>query len=159
MDLRRLRAGEWVAALSGTALIVSLFLSWYGGRSGWEALAALDAVFLLVGIVALALLVFTTVHGTTPVPIALDALVALSGIVATVLAGIRVLDAPGDDGRDVGLWIGLAAAVGIAVGGWIAMRDERLSKSGETTDATGRPVPPPPEIEAIPPPGSPGAAS
>ena len=34
MDLRRLRAGEWVAAASGVALLVSLFLPWYGGAGG-----------------------------------------------------------------------------------------------------------------------------
>ena len=29
MDLRRLRAGEWLAAAAGVALVVSLFLPWY----------------------------------------------------------------------------------------------------------------------------------
>ena len=38
------------------------------------------------------------------------------------------------------------------------MRDERLSPAGSYTDATGRPVPKPPEIEPLPAP-PPGAAS
>ena len=32
MDLRRLRAGEWIAGVSGVVLLVSLFLPWYRGR-------------------------------------------------------------------------------------------------------------------------------
>src|SRR5688572_20013404 len=46
MDLRRLRAGEWIAAVSGAAVLASLFLPWYddgaADLSGWEALGAID---------------------------------------------------------------------------------------------------------------------
>ena len=43
MDLRRLRAGEILLAVSGLVLLVSLFLPWYGTAgdaelTGWEAL-------------------------------------------------------------------------------------------------------------------------
>jgi hypothetical protein len=34
MDLRRLRAGEWIVAVSGAALLASLFLPWYGRDAG-----------------------------------------------------------------------------------------------------------------------------
>ena len=46
MDLRRLRVGEWLAAVSGLALLASLFLPWYGPGSvtGWEALSAIDVL-------------------------------------------------------------------------------------------------------------------
>ena len=43
----KLRAGEWITAISGVALLVSLFLPWYGAdeldtSSGFESLAVLD---------------------------------------------------------------------------------------------------------------------
>jgi hypothetical protein len=64
---------------------------------------------------------------------------------------VRLANLPGEfDGREWGLWLGLAAALGMVAGGAVAMRDERLSPAGRHTDLTGRPAPPPPEIEPIP---------
>ena len=56
----------------------------------------------------------------------------------------------GAEGRDWGLWLALASTVGIAVGGLLAMRDERLSPEGAYTDLTGRPTTAPGEIETFP---------
>jgi hypothetical protein len=154
MDLRRLRAGEWIAAGSGAALLASLFLPWYedGGAdlTGWQALGAIDVVVAVVAATAVALLVVTATQRVPAVPVMMDALVTLAGIVAALLVLIRALDLPaGASGRDWALWIGLAGALGIVLGGAVAMRDERLSPPGKNTDATGRPAPPPPEPEPI----------
>ena len=52
---------------------------------------------------------------------------------------IRVLNLPGDaDGREIGLWLGLLATLGIIAGGLVAMRDERRSPQGRHTDVSGR---------------------
>jgi len=68
MDLRRLRAGEWVAAAAGALLIVSLFLPWYeAGRfdvSAWEAFAVVDVLLLLAGALGLGVLVITASQET-----------------------------------------------------------------------------------------------
>ena len=89
MDLRRLRAGEWIAAASGGALLASLFLPWYDGGaadlSGWEALGAIDVVVALVAAAAIALLVVTATQGVPAVPVMMDALVTLAGIVGALL--------------------------------------------------------------------------
>jgi hypothetical protein len=156
MDLRRLRVGEWIVAVSGAALLLSLFLPWYetdGGAAatGWEGLAVVDVV--LAGIVAavVALLLVTATQRVPAVPVALDSLVALAGFVGALLVSLRVLNLPdGAADREWALWLGLAASLGIVAGGMLAMRDERLSKPGSHTDLTGRPVPPPSEIETIP---------
>jgi hypothetical protein len=155
MDLRRLRAGEWIAAVSGAVLFVSLFLPWYeaGGENvtAWEALAAVDVALALVAVVGMALLPVTGSQRVPAVPIAFSAFVALAGLVGLLLALVRVAGVPdGADGRAWALWLGLVAALGVTAGGALAMRDERLSPSGRHTDLTGRPVPPPPEIEPIP---------
>ncbi len=164
MDLRRLRVGEIVLAAGGAVLIVSLFLPWYdtagdASASGFEALGAIDVILALVAACAISVTVATTVMRVAAVPIALDALATLLGLPALVLVLVRVLDLPEvATGREFGVWVALAGAAGIVVGGALAMRDERLSPPGRYVDATGRPVPKPPEIEALPAP-PPGSAS
>jgi peptidoglycan biosynthesis protein MviN/MurJ (putative lipid II flippase) len=164
MDLRRLRAGEWIAAASGTVLLLALFLPWYTAdaehsTTGWESFAVLDIVLALIAASAVALLLVTATQPVPAVPVALAALVAIAGFVATVLVLIRVLELPeGAAGREWALWLGLAGSLGVLTGGLLATRDERLSPPGRHTDITGRPAPPPPEIEAIPAPRREGPA-
>ena len=168
MDLRRLRAGELIAATGGLVLFVSLFLPWYRadgclrlvgaieGDSGcdfsaWDALAVNDVILALVAVAAVALLIVTAAQGISAVPIAMASLVTLAGVGGLVLVLVRVAWLPDlADERAWGLWLGLAGAVAIVGGGLIAMRDERLSRAGRWTDGTGRPKPAPSEIEARP---------
>jgi len=159
MDLRRLRAGEWVAAVSGVALLVSLFLPWYEfdlcavlvselGTSdcptmtGWEALAAIDVLLAFVAASGVLVGIVTAVQRVPAVPIATSALVAISGTFGVLLVLYRVIDMPdGAAGREWALWLGLAGAAGIVAGAFIAMRDE--IRPGATR----------PDIPAIPAPG------
>jgi hypothetical protein len=158
MDLRRLRAGEWIAAASGVVLLASLFLPWYAAEgapgadlTAFQSLAVLDIVLALISALAVLLLVVTATQRVPALGIAMSALVALAGIVAVVLVAIRVADLPdGAAAREWALWAGLAGAVGIGAGGALAMGNERISPPGRHTDATGRPAPPPGEIETIP---------
>jgi hypothetical protein len=162
MDLRRLRVGEWIAALAGLVLLVSLFIPWYGEphTTAWEALAVNDVLLAAFALFAVALLFVTAMQAAPAVPIFLDALVALAGMVASVLVLVRVGFLPdGADSREAGLWLGLAGALGVAVGGWISMRDQRLSRPGRPTDLSGRPVAEPAEVEVQPPPGPRSAES
>jgi hypothetical protein len=155
MDLRRLRAGEILLALSGLLLLVSLFLPWYetAGEelSGWDALGVVDVLLALIALSAISVLVATAWMRVAAVPIALDALVTLMGLIGLVLMAFRVLSLPDDaTGREIGLWLALAGTLGIVVSATISMRDERLSPAGSYTDATGRPVAAPPEIQLLP---------
>jgi hypothetical protein len=152
MDQRRLRTGEWVLGAAGVALLVSLFLPWYSpGLSGWEAFTVLEIVFALIAASAVAVPVVTATQSVPAVPMALDSLVALLGIAATVLVAVRALDLPdAATGREWALWLGLAGAAGVAAGGLSAMRDERLPRPGRRTDHTGLPAPPPAPVETLP---------
>ena len=82
MDLRRLRAGEWIVGISGLVLLVALFLPWYGddagSRTGWESLGALDVVLALVALSALAIPIVTAFQRVPAVPLALQALTTWS---------------------------------------------------------------------------------
>jgi hypothetical protein len=159
MDVRRLRLGEVLLAVSGVVLIVALFLPWYGpDLSGWEALGVVDVILALVAACAVSVTVSTAFFRVAAVPIALDALVTLLGLVGLLLVLFRVIDLPdGASGREAGVWVALAAAAGVVVSGCLSMRDERLAAPGKYNDATGRPVPRPPEAEPLraPPRGTP----
>jgi phosphatidylglycerophosphate synthase len=160
MDLRRLRVGEWITAIAGVVLLASLFAPWYEGggsgsesASGFEALAVLDILLALIAAGAVALLIVTAAYRLPAVPLTFNTFVTLGGLFAIVLVLIRVSDLPdGTVAREWGLWLGLVGALGIAAGSLVALRDERPSRPGRHTDQSGRPAPPPPEIEAIPPP-------
>jgi hypothetical protein len=155
MDLRRLRAGEWIAAASGAALMASLFLPWYGGAeetlSAWESLAALDVLLAFVAATGVLLLIVTAAQGVPAVPIALSVFVVLAGLFGVVLVLIRLASVPGEGlGREWGVWLALAGAAGLVAGAALAMRDERLAPPGRHSDITGRPTTPPPELDTIP---------
>jgi hypothetical protein len=157
MDPRRLRAGEVVVGLGGAALLASLFLQWYSSSrlTGFEALGVADVLLVSIALTALAVPLVTAAQRVPAVPIAMDALVSLAGLLATLMVLFRVANLPGGaTGRDVGLWLALGAALAIVGGGFVAMRDERLSKPGRSTDLSGRPAPPqqlPDPIPAPPP--------
>jgi hypothetical protein len=129
MDLRRLRVGEWLTAVSGVALLASLFLPWYGPDSatGWESLTAIDVLLAFVAASGVLLAVVTATQPVPAVPIALSALVSLIGLAGVVLVLLRALDIPDWAGsREWGLWLGLAGALGIIAGAMLAMREEVL---------------------------------
>lgn len=158
MDLRRLRAGEWILGVAGIALLVSLFLPWYAttgpgasDMTAWESLAVIDLVLALIAALAVLVPIVTATQRIPAVPLALEGLVFSAGAVAIVLVLIRVLALPdGADAREWALWLGLAGSVLIPVGALIGMRDERLSTPGRTTDASGKPAPAQPLPDAIP---------
>ena len=151
MDLRRLRVGEWIVGASGLLLLISLFLAWYRDTTGWEAFSVIDVVLALLALTAISVPIVTATHRVPAVPLALESLVALFGLLGLLLVVVRVLNLPGDaDGREVGLWLALVAALGIVVGTLVGMRDERRSPEGRHTDLSGVPVASQPEIETMP---------
>jgi hypothetical protein len=172
MDLRRLRTGEWIAGAAGLVLLVALFLPWYGGEAGspppagwtayapledgaasltgWQSLGALDVVLFVVALAALAIPVVTATERTPAIPLGLQSLTTLAGILALVLVLIRVLNMPDwAVEREWGLWLALVATLGLVIGAFIAIRDERLTREDRHTDLTGVPVATPREIEQL----------
>jgi hypothetical protein len=154
MDLRRLRAGEWIVGAAGVLLLVSLFLPWYGdGESltGWEGLGVLDVVLVLLALGAISIPIVTAAYRVPAMPLALQSLVTLFGMGVLVAVIFRVLNVPDEtSGREWGLWVGLLATLGVVAGALLAMRDERRSPAGRHTDLSGVPVAGPPDIETMP---------
>jgi Na+-driven multidrug efflux pump len=150
VDLRRLRAGEWLALVAGIALIVSLFLPWYdtvllgtesddGVGTGFEAFAIVDILLVLVAAVAIALAVLQATQTSPTLPVAFGVLTVVVGTIGTLVTIFRLIDAPGVNGPAWGAWLGLAAVVALTAGGWLSIKNEHV-----------RHVPPGPEPELRP---------
>lgn len=160
MDASRLRRGELIAAVSGVALLVVMFLPWFSitvdgvldlgagaarqaaevlaaqdpdyatsgvtgvGFSAWQVLSLMDLFFLVAALVAIGLAVVTIASETVSVPVAAGTLTAALGGISVLLVLIRIIVPPVPYGIGPWIFLGLIAAAGIAVGGWLSMQDE-----------------------------------
>jgi hypothetical protein len=140
VGLRRLRAGEWLAAAGGAALIVSLLLPWYDGATGFQALTIIDVLLVPVALLGLALAVLQATQDSPARPVGAGVLTVPVGVLAALLVAFRLIDAPSAE-LEVreGAWLALAAAVAITVGGWLSIANEHV-----------RGLPPGPEPELRP---------
>ena len=171
VDTSRISFGEMVAGASAVALLILMFLPWYGvstdvpgfeasvNANAWEALSLIDIVLFLVILVTLAV-VGARAMGNLPanLPAPPGLIIAIGGAIALVLILLRIISIPGPDvdiqgvefGRKIGIFLGLIAAGGITFGGYTAM-NERAGAHGHTPAAG-----PGPGTGAGP--GGPGAA-
>jgi hypothetical protein len=160
MELRKLGAGEVLAGVAGIVLIATMAtLNWFGvdvppgtepiaGFNAFRAFDVVDILLLLIALMAIALPVATLVTSRTNVPVALSSLLALGAIVATLVLAYRLVDTPDLSGDrfaldmppfnigfettvGAGAFIGLAATIAIAVGGWLTMRDDGAGGKSE----------------------------
>jgi hypothetical protein len=147
----RLRVGEWLAAIGAAGLLVTLFLPWFGdavSSSPWDNLGWVTIAFVLVTIAAGAwLVVATAVARPLAQLVAAAVLAATIGTFGFVVLALRVLVfQPGPNdliALRYGAYLGLLAALLVAVGGWWAIKDER-------TDAPASAYTPPPPRPAPP---------
>jgi hypothetical protein len=158
-----LRTGEKIAGAAGVALLIIMFLSWWGtpetieveglgevstegfggDANAWEAADFLDLIWALTALVAIGLAVTAATASKMNLPVALSAITAGLGILSVVTILFRLIDTPYDLDRKYGVFLGLIAAAGIAYGGWRAMEEEGTS-FGAQADRLGGDAPPPP---------------
>ena len=153
MDLRRLRAGEWVVGAAGVALFVSLFLDWYEikgtpvGLSGWDVFDVIDVVLCVIAIAAMALAIVTAFQRTPAIPIAMASIVTFLAFMGLVLVVYRVIDEPDSAAlrlsRSVGIWVALGSSVALLAGCFLAIRDERPGAPAPPVEAEELPAPAP----------------
>ena len=93
---RRFDVGPALVMLAAIALLVSLFLEWYGPATAWDAFEVVD-VLLAAGAVA-------------------AASVALGVLVLVAAAIIDPPPAAGDEALGTGAWVAFASAVVMVVG-------------------------------------------
>ena len=142
MDLRRLRAGEWLALAGGALLIASLFMSWYDDVSGFEALSIIDILLVLIAAVAFALAIMQATQTSPSLPVAFGVITVTTGAIGVLLVLFRLIDSPGDvGGPGSGAWLGLVAVVALTVGGWRSLANEHVSHLPPGPEPEVRPAP------------------
>ncbi|HEX5622467.1 MAG TPA: hypothetical protein VFX51_28845 [Solirubrobacteraceae bacterium] len=145
--MRRLRAGEWLAAAGGILLIVSLLLPWYEGTdpvTGFEAMSVIDILLALLALLALALPILQATQNTPNKPVGAAVLGVVLGALGALLVVFRLIDAPAD-GLEVrpGAWIALLATVTITVGSWRSLAAEYVRGLPPDLEPELRPTPAP----------------
>ncbi len=154
MDLGRLSNGERISSVSATLLFVFMFFHWFGvkaintsnllfavqaggpGKSAWEALDYIPFVLVITIIAALAVVALRLSNAVRKPPMPVNAMVAILGLVSALLILYRIVDPPIfiveptitiEGTAQFPIFLALAAAVGIAVGGCLAMWEEDVS--------------------------------
>jgi hypothetical protein len=137
----RLSQGQIIAAVGGIVLLVAMFLPWVGvsgpslpsGLPGgvdtstseniWKG-SSLDIYLLITGVVALLPALLAVTDSAAEFSF-VSAATLLLGLVAVILViAFLTVDFPDGADRKIGAFIGLGAAVVIAVGGFRAMQEE-----------------------------------
>ena len=146
-----------IAGISGVLLFIFMFFGWYGapdfvdeaveqqlGQIGidtgtaeadtsynaWESFDFTDLILLLAAVVSVGLAAMTLAGASASLPVAGSALTCGVGALAFLFVLYRTLDPPADEAeREIGLYLGLLATAGIAVGGYLGMQEEGTSFS------------------------------
>jgi hypothetical protein len=127
---RRMRPAELCALVGAALLAVALFEPWFefaaGREDAWSAVTAAAVVAALSVAGALALVAVTVTQRSPSLPLAAAVATAVVAAVATVLVALAAASPPaGASAHCFGLWLGLAGSLGILVGAWLSLRDER----------------------------------
>jgi hypothetical protein len=128
-------AGGRVTWVAGLVLALSSFMDWYAGSGvgvklaviGWHT-GVLGKLVFFIGVAVLAIVGLRELGFELP-PTVPESLVVLGlGALATIFVLIRVISIPDSvlpaDGRGIGIWISLIAALGVIAGGILTAAEE-----------------------------------
>ena len=134
MNLRRVRPGDWTVGVCGAVLIGSLWLPWYSAAghdsNAWQTMAVNDVLLFIGGGFGIAVVIAGLTQASGAIPIAVSVFAALLGLLASILAVVRLIWPPHGLDRAAGVWIGTAAALALAVTALRLLRDERRTAPG-----------------------------
>ena len=128
-------AGERITWISGLVLMLSSFMDWYAGSGvgvklaviGWHT-GVLGKLVFFVGLAILVLVALRELGFELPPTVPESLLVLGLGALALIFVLIRVISIPDSvlpaDGRGIGLWISLVAALGVIGGGLLRAAEE-----------------------------------
>ena len=183
----RLRTGEALYLVAAILLFVLMFLDWYGvqgansseplggvvtsaaGGNAWQALEVIPLFLMLAIVVAVGSALLRLVGSDWKPAIPPGAAVCVLGGLAAALIFIRIVSPPGpgdvlegafDTTLKLPVFLAVAAALGIAYGGWRAMTDEGTSFAdvGKRLEGPSRPARKKPVATAKPAAGAKSAA-
>jgi uncharacterized membrane protein YhaH (DUF805 family) len=201
MEVDKLSTGEKIAGVSGVLLFIFMFFDWFSvsasngfisvsvGGNAWDTLDVIPLILLIAIVAAVGVAVVRLTDAVFEPAISMNAVVSVLGAVSFLLILYRIVSPPDsgvsgiDVSPEVGIFLGLIAAAGIAYGGYRAMQEEgvtfgdvgnRLGGGGgghghggpgapggtppQPPSATPPPPPPPPASTPPPPPPPPPPA-
>ena len=128
-------AGERITWIAGLVLALSSFMDWYAGSGvgvklaviGWHS-GVLGKLVFFLGLAVVALAVLRELGFELPPSVPESLLVLGIGALAAIFVLIRVISIPDAvlpaDGRGIGIWIALIAALGVIAGGLLRAAEE-----------------------------------
>ena len=128
-------SGDRIVWLAAFTLTLSTLMGWYSGDSvgvklaviGWNT-GVLGKLVFFVGFATLAIVILREFGVELPASVPESLVILALGALATVFVLVRVIYIPDDvlpaDGRGIGLWISLLAALGVIVGGLLRAVEE-----------------------------------
>ena len=128
-------AGERITLISGLVLALSAFMDWYAGSGvgvrlaviGWHT-GVLGKLVFFVGLAVIALIVFREAGFELPPTFPESLLVLALGALGLIFVLIRLISIPDSvlpaDGRGIGIYISLLAALGVVLGGLLRAAEE-----------------------------------
>jgi hypothetical protein len=128
-------SGDRIVWLAAFTLMLSTLMGWYSGDSvgvklaviGWNT-GLLGKLVFFIGFATLAIVILREFGVELPASIPESLVILALGGLATVFVLIRVIYIPDDvlpaDGRGIGIWISLLAALGVIVGGLLRAVEE-----------------------------------
>lgn len=139
MDLSKLTTADKVIAGSGIALFIFSFFPWFGfdldtgfgtasySESAWDDFLPIIAVLLAIALVVLLVLVkFSTVR-LPQLPMSLNQIFLIGGIVVFALLLLKLIIGGEEQNIDlerrIGVFLGVLAGAGLAVGGWLKSQE------------------------------------
>jgi hypothetical protein len=127
--------GERLTWLSGLVLLLSSLMGWYVGSGdgltisviGWHT-GTLGKLVFFIGLAVLALAALRQAGIEPPATVPESLIVIALGALATVFVIIRLITIPEQflpaDGRGIGIWISLVAAIAVIVAGLLEAAEE-----------------------------------
>jgi hypothetical protein len=176
----RLRAGEAIALVAAILLFILMFLDWYGakattsaeslggvvsgtgGGTAWDTLEVIPLFLMLAIVVTVGAAILRLSDSNWKPVIPVGAAVCVLGVLAAVLILIRIISPPGPEGAfselafestlKLPIFLALAAALGIAYGGWRSMGTEgtTFASIGKNLESPKRPTRPKAAAKAKP---------
>ena len=127
--------GERLTWLSGLVLLLSSLMGWYVGSGdgltisviGWHT-GTLGKLVFFIGLAVLALAALRQAGIEPPATVPESLIVIALGALATVFVLIRLITIPEQflpaDGRGIGIWVSLLAAIAVIVAGLLEAAEE-----------------------------------
>lgn len=145
MEVDKLSTGEKIAGVSALLLFIFMFFDWFSasasngfvtisvGGSAWDALDVIPIILLIAIVAAVGVAVVRISDAVFEPAISMNAVVSVLGAISFLLILYRIISPPDsgvsgiDVSPEVGIFLGLIAAAGIAYGGYRAMQEEGVT--------------------------------